>query len=34
MQTSPIFQEIYESQLGNGFHLDERVPGGVVQVEE
>jgi ATP-binding cassette subfamily B protein len=34
MQTSPIYQEIYESQLGNGFHLDERVPGGVVQVEE
>jgi ATP-binding cassette, subfamily B, multidrug efflux pump len=23
MQSSPIYQEIYESQLGNGFHLDE-----------
>jgi ATP-binding cassette subfamily B multidrug efflux pump len=22
MQTSPIYQEIYESQLGNGFHVD------------
>ena len=23
MQTSPIYQEIYESQLGNGFHTEE-----------
>jgi ATP-binding cassette subfamily B multidrug efflux pump len=23
MQTSPIYQEIYESQLGGGFHLEE-----------
>ena len=23
MQTSPIYQEIYESQLGNGFHPEE-----------
>jgi ATP-binding cassette subfamily B protein len=23
MQTSPIYREIYDSQLGNGFHLDE-----------
>jgi ATP-binding cassette subfamily B multidrug efflux pump len=25
MQTSPIYQEIYESQLGNGFHPEEPV---------
>ncbi len=25
IQTSPIYQEIYESQLGNGFH-PEQVP--------
>jgi hypothetical protein len=23
MQTSPIYQEIYESQLGNGFHTEK-----------
>jgi ATP-binding cassette, subfamily B, multidrug efflux pump len=23
MQTSPIYQEIYESQLGNGFHVEK-----------
>ncbi len=23
LQTSPIYQEIYESQLGKGFHTDE-----------
>ncbi len=23
MQTSPIYQEIYDSQLGNGFHVEE-----------
>ena len=34
MQTSPIYQEIYESQLGNGFHLEELVPGGVEGVQE
>jgi ATP-binding cassette, subfamily B, multidrug efflux pump len=28
MQTSPIYQEIYESQLGNGFHAEE--PGVLV----
>jgi ATP-binding cassette subfamily B multidrug efflux pump len=27
MQTSPIYQEIYESQLGNGFRLEETVSG-------
>ena len=26
MQTSPIYQEIYESQLGNGFQSDEALP--------
>ncbi len=25
LQSSPIYQEIYDSQLGNGFHLDEAV---------
>jgi ATP-binding cassette subfamily B protein len=25
LATSPIYQEIYESQLGNGFHVDEPV---------
>ena len=25
IQTSPIYQEIYESQLGNGFHTGEKV---------
>jgi ATP-binding cassette subfamily B protein len=25
IQTSPIYQEIYDSQLGNGFHLEEIV---------
>jgi len=29
MQCSPIYQEIYESQLGNGFHLEELVGSGV-----
>jgi ATP-binding cassette subfamily B protein len=28
MQSSPIYQEIYESQLGNGFKLDEPVYSG------
>jgi ATP-binding cassette subfamily B multidrug efflux pump len=23
MQSSPIYQEIYDSQLGNGFNLEE-----------
>jgi ATP-binding cassette subfamily B multidrug efflux pump len=27
MQTSPIYQEIYDSQLGNGLHLEETGPG-------
>ena len=34
MQTSPIYQEIYESQLGNGLHLEELVPGGAEGVKE
>jgi ATP-binding cassette subfamily B protein len=34
MQTSPIYQEIYESQLGNGIHLDEPVLGGMEEVRE
>jgi ATP-binding cassette subfamily B protein len=29
MQTSPVYQEIYDSQLGNGFHPDEPVPDKV-----
>jgi ATP-binding cassette subfamily B protein len=33
MQTSPIYQEIYESQLGNGFHLEEPMPGGVEEAK-
>jgi ATP-binding cassette subfamily B multidrug efflux pump len=28
MQSSPIYQEIYESQLGNGFRLEESANGG------
>ncbi len=28
MQSSPIYQEIYDSQLGNGFHLEEAGIGG------
>jgi ATP-binding cassette subfamily B protein len=28
MQSSPIYQEIYDSQLGDGFHLEELVPSG------
>jgi ATP-binding cassette subfamily B protein len=28
MQSSPIYQEIYDSQLGDGFHLEEVVPSG------
>jgi ATP-binding cassette subfamily B protein len=34
MKNSGIYQEIYESQLGNGFHLDEPVPGGVEGMKE
>jgi len=34
MKNSDIYQEIYESQLGNGFHLDEPVPGGVEGMKE
>ena len=34
MQTSPIYQEIYESQLGNGFHLEEPVTGGMQGAKE
>ena len=34
MQTSPVYQEIYESQLGNGFHQNEPVPGGLEEVRE
>jgi ATP-binding cassette subfamily B protein len=34
MQTSPIYREIYESQLGNGFHLEELLPGVVQGVQE
>jgi ATP-binding cassette subfamily B protein len=34
MQTSPIYQEIYESQLGNGFQLTERAAGRVEEVAE
>ena len=30
MQSSPIYQEIYESQLGNGFRLEEVASGGQV----
>jgi ATP-binding cassette, subfamily B, multidrug efflux pump len=26
MQTSPVYQEIYESQLGGGFRIEEAVP--------
>jgi ATP-binding cassette subfamily B protein len=26
IQSSPIYQEIYDSQLGNGFHLAEGLP--------
>jgi ATP-binding cassette subfamily B protein len=26
MQTSPIYQEIYASQLGDGLHLEAAVP--------
>jgi ATP-binding cassette subfamily B protein len=28
LTTSPIYQEIYESQLGNGLHADEAVKAG------
>ncbi len=28
MHSSPIYQEIYDSQLGDGFHLEEVVPSG------
>jgi ATP-binding cassette subfamily B multidrug efflux pump len=28
MQTSPIYKEIYDSQLGNGFHLEQVVNHG------
>jgi len=28
LATSPIYQEIFESQLGNGFHADELVKLG------
>jgi hypothetical protein len=34
MQTSPIYREIYESQLGNGFRLEELVPGVIQGVQE
>jgi ATP-binding cassette subfamily B multidrug efflux pump len=34
MQTSQIYREIYESQLGNGFHLEELIPGVAEEVEE
>jgi ATP-binding cassette subfamily B protein len=32
MQTSPIYQEIYESQLGTGFRLDEIEEGAAPQI--
>lgn len=34
MKTSPIYQEIYESQLGNGFHLEGLLPGVMQGVQE
>ncbi len=34
MQSSPIYQEIYDSQLGNGFHLEEAVPGSLRSVRK
>jgi ATP-binding cassette subfamily B multidrug efflux pump len=34
MQTSPIYQEIYDSQLGNGFHLEEPISHGMTGVRE
>ena len=34
MRTSPIYQEIYELQLGNGFKLEELVPGSLEGVEK
>ncbi len=34
MQSSPIYQEIYDSQLGNGFRLEELVSGTVEEVQE
>ncbi len=33
MQSSPIYQEIYESQLGNGFRLDEAEDGAASPAE-
>jgi ATP-binding cassette subfamily B protein len=34
MKTSAIYQEIYDSQLGNGFHMEELVPRNAEEVEE
>ncbi len=34
MRTSPIYQEIYELQLGNGFKLEELVPGSLEGVQK
>jgi ATP-binding cassette subfamily B protein len=34
MKTSAIYQEIYDSQLGNGFHMEEPVPGNAEEVKE
>ena len=33
MQTSPIYREIYDSQLGAGLHLEEAVTGGPAEVQ-
>jgi ATP-binding cassette subfamily B protein len=34
IKSSPIYQEIFESQLGNGFHLEEAVQPDLRSVEE
>jgi ATP-binding cassette subfamily B protein len=33
MQTSPIYREIYDSQLGAGLHLEDAVTGGPAEVQ-
>jgi ATP-binding cassette subfamily B multidrug efflux pump len=33
LHSSPIYQEIYDSQLGNGFHLEETVPGSQSEIK-
>jgi ATP-binding cassette subfamily B protein len=34
MRTSPIYREIYDSQLGDGFRIEELTEGGSTKSQE